>query len=126
MAIRGPHFQRLVRWARQGLSGWRKAREAAIELVERWGSFARVAQMGKTSRQWVHKWWTRYQAADEDPSALEGRSSRPHNIHRERDAYEGGDSRGEGPVPDAWAPEAEAPGRHPPEPGLDLEGAPGT
>jgi transposase InsO family protein len=88
MAIRGPHFQRLVRWARQGLSGWRKAREAAIELYERWGSFARVAQMGNTSRQWVHQWWTRYQDADEDPAALESRSSRPDTIHRERDAYE--------------------------------------
>jgi transposase InsO family protein len=44
--------------------------------------------MGNTSRQWVHQWWTRYQEANQDPTALETRSSRPHTIHRPRDQHE--------------------------------------
>lgn len=88
MAIRGPHFQRLVRRAREGLCGWRKAREAAVELYDRLRSFADVAKLGNTSRQWVRQWWTRYRDAGYDEEALESRSSRPETIHRKRDEYE--------------------------------------
>lgn len=87
MTARGPHFQRLVHRARQGLCPWRKARQAAVELYEKLDSFAAVARIGQISRQWVHKWWTRFCEADKDDDGLEDRSSRPDTIHRERDAY---------------------------------------
>ena len=87
MTARGPYFQRLVHWARQGLCPWRKARQAAVELYEKLESFAAVARMGNIDRQWVHKWWQRWTKAGQSQDALEDRSSRPDTIHRERDAY---------------------------------------
>lgn len=51
-------------------------------------SFARVAELGNTSRRSVNKWWDRFCEANKSYDALEDRSSRPHTIHRKQDQYE--------------------------------------
>lgn len=85
---RGLRLQKRVERARQKVIGWKKARKDAIKEYRKRGSFARVAELGNTSRQWVKKWWDRFCNAGKSYDALEDKPSRPHTIHRERDQYE--------------------------------------
>ncbi len=84
---RGLRLRKRVQRAREKVIPWKKARKDAIKLYRKLGNFAKVARLGGTSRQWVHKWWTEFVEAGKSYSALEDSSSRPHTIHRKRDDY---------------------------------------
>lgn len=85
---RGLRLRKRIERARENVVAWKKARKDAIREYRKRGSFARVAELGNTSRQWVKKWWDRFVAAGKSYDALEDRSSRPDTIHRKRDEYE--------------------------------------
>lgn len=85
---RGLRLRKRIERARENIVPWKQARKDAIKEYRKRGSFARVAELGNTSRQWVKKWWDRFTEAGKSYAALEDRSSRPHTIHRERDRYE--------------------------------------
>lgn len=85
---RGLRLRKRIQRARENVVAWKQARKDAIKEYRKRGSFARVAELGNISRQWVKKWWDRFCEAGKSYDALEDRSSRPHTIHRKRDEHE--------------------------------------
>lgn len=85
---RGLRLRKRIQRARENVVAWKQARKDAIKEYRKRGSFARVADLGGTSRQWVKKWWDRFCEAGKSYAALEDRSSRPDTIHRKRDEHE--------------------------------------
>ena len=85
---RGLRLRKRIERARENVTAWKQARKDAIKEYRKRGSFARVAELGNTSRQWVKKWWDRFVEAGKSYDALEDRSSKPETIHRKRDEYE--------------------------------------
>lgn len=84
---RGLRLRKRIERARENVVPWKQARKDAVKEYRKRESFARVAELGNTSRQWVKKWWDRFCKANKSYDALEDRSSRPDTIHRKRDAY---------------------------------------
>jgi transposase InsO family protein len=85
---RGLRLRKRIERARENITPWKQARKDAIKEYRKRGSFARVAELGNTSRQWVAKWWKRFCQAGKSYDALKDKSSKPHTIHRKRDDFE--------------------------------------
>ena len=83
-----PDLGRAVEWARERLSRtWYQARKAAVDHWRRDKSVAWICVAMSVDRQWVHKWVDRWLVAGKSWAGLRDRSSRPHRMHRRRDAH---------------------------------------
>ena len=73
---RGLRLRKRIERARENVPAGKQARKDAVKEYRKRGSFARVAELGNTSRQWVKKWWDRFVEAGKSYDALEDRSSK--------------------------------------------------
>ena len=88
-----PDLGRPTSWAREKLDGdrgrrtWYGVRKRCIRAWRAGKSRAWICRAFGVSRQWLAKWIRRFQEGGKAWRALEGRTSRPHTVHRVRDAY---------------------------------------
>lgn len=88
-----PDLARPTQWAREKLDGhrgrrtWYKVRKDAIKAWRAGKPRPWICRAYAVSRQWLSKWIRRWKNAGGSWASLKDQSSRPHTIHRTRDAH---------------------------------------